>query len=494
MAAPWQSAQATSASPHPFTVEQPDGTRIVLHVRGNPAYNWQEDINGFTVLEQNGRYVYARRGASGQLEATDHEVGKADPRAVGLSRREMPSAAVRATLRAGGPAGGESAPSAGPEAAITSGTLKNLVVLVRFSDHTGRTLPSIPALDELFNATSTTSNAPGPAGSLQMVYLQNSYGALTIDSTVYAWVTVSNTEAYYANNNSGLTTKTHEALKEALDLLEDLFDQDPGISFSDFDADSDGDIDAITFLHSGYGAEWGGGINRIWSHKWFLSGGGWTSNDGVHVSSYHISPALWGTSGSNIGRVGVIAHETGHFLGLSDLYDTDSTAGDGIGSWGLMANSWGFDGNQICIPNMSAWSKVQMGWSIPTVLSSSGTYNINQVETNNQIYRIDYNYPSNEYLLIENRQRAGTETCLDQGGLIVFHIDDNHNYNTQGYPGQSGWPGNGNHYRVAVLQADGNYNLEKGNNRGDAGDAYHGASALLDGSESDPISLDTELA
>ena len=123
-----------------------------------------------------------------------------------------------------------------------------------------------------------------------------------------------------------------------------------------------------------------------------------------------------------------------------------------------------------------------MGWSIPTVLSSSGTYNINQVETNNQIYRIDYNYPSNEYLLIENRQRAGTETCLDQGGLIVFHIDDNHNYNTQGYPGQSGWPGNGNHYRVAVLQADGNYNLEKGNNRGDAGDAYHGASALLDGS------------
>ena len=106
MAAPWQSAQATSARPHPFTVEQPDGTRIVLHVRGNPAYNWQEDINGFTVLEQNGRYVYARRGASGQLEATDHEVGKADPRAVGLSRREMPSAAVRATLRAGGPAGG----------------------------------------------------------------------------------------------------------------------------------------------------------------------------------------------------------------------------------------------------------------------------------------------------------------------------------------------------------------------------------------------------
>ena len=28
MAAPWQSAQATDASPHPYTVEQPDGTPI----------------------------------------------------------------------------------------------------------------------------------------------------------------------------------------------------------------------------------------------------------------------------------------------------------------------------------------------------------------------------------------------------------------------------------------------------------------------------------
>ena len=60
MAAPWQSAQATNASPHPYIVEQPDGNSIVLHIRGNPGYRWQEDIDGYTVLRVNGRILRPR--------------------------------------------------------------------------------------------------------------------------------------------------------------------------------------------------------------------------------------------------------------------------------------------------------------------------------------------------------------------------------------------------------------------------------------------------
>jgi len=61
------------------------------------------------------------------------------------------------------------------------------------------------------------------------------------------------------------------------------------------------------------------------SHKRTLtsSPGAWVSRDGVTVSMYTVNPALWNISGSDIGRIGVICHEMGHYMGASDMYDTD---------------------------------------------------------------------------------------------------------------------------------------------------------------------------
>jgi len=237
-------------------------------------------------------------------------------------------------------------------------------------------------------------------------------------------------------------------------------------AFKNFDADGDGQIDAITFLHSGYGAEWGGtdcyghsSAQRIWSHKSRLPSS-FYSNDEVRVRLYHVSPGVWGLCGSEAGHVGVICHETGHFFGLDDLYDTN---GGGYG--------WG--GNQNFPPHFCAWHKEQLGFTNPKVLTKDGVYTLRAAELHPDVFKITYNFPAGEYLLIENRQPLGTERNMPNGGLAIWHVDLSAGLNKEGYPGQSGWPTNGMHYRIALLQADGAYNMERGRDA-DAFDLWRG--------------------
>ena len=131
---------------------------------------------------------------------------------------------------------------------LLTGTLRNLVVPIRFNDHQSRSLPSVADLDTLFNndVNNDGPSSVAPTGSVWEVFQQSSYGALSVESTVVDWVTVPLSEAEYANGNRGLTTKTHDLLVDALNLV------DPLIDFGDFDDDNNNVIDAITFLHSGY--------------------------------------------------------------------------------------------------------------------------------------------------------------------------------------------------------------------------------------------------
>jgi hypothetical protein len=169
------------------------------------------------------------------------------------------------------------------------------------------------------------------------------------------------------------------------------------------------------------------------------------------------------------------AHETGHFLGLPDLYDTDG-GGQGLNSWSLMANSWGFDGSQLYPPLMDPWCKIQLGWVTPTVLTeTSRSIEIKPSYTEDDYYVIQKGFPQGEYLVIENRRRVGYDSQIPREGLMIYHIDDSASFNREGFPGQFNWPQNGNHYRVALLQADGAYNLERGRG-GDSGDVFHGGS------------------
>ena len=436
---------AINASPHEVRERQPDGTEVKLRIRGDERLNWQEDQDGYTVLRRGGRYVYAEPGPDGEPVPSTLEVGKGDPRGYGLKKHHLPSGAGIRRAGAKAPISGSGESQAQTQQAATSDVLRNLVIPIRFSNHAGRTVPSESDLDVLFNSP-IADPVLAPTGSVRELYLVNSYGKLEVVSTIAPWFEVSNSEQYYANGVAADQT-LHQALLEALIAADALID------FSQFDQDDDGYIDAITFVHSGYGAEWGGTDadgtyypNRIWSHKWQIwdtDGDGnydpaldlpWESSDGngVKVWDYHISPSLWDIQGSDIGHIGVVGHELGHFLGLPDLYDING-GGNGVGSYGLMANSWGFDGTQLYPSHLSPWSKLQLGWITPIVLSTPGTYQLPNSEEQDAFYRIDHGYPAGEYLLIENRQPLLFDGDMPQGGLTIWHIDETSNDTDEGY-------------------------------------------------------------
>ena len=337
-------------NPNPYQVTYKDGTEspmLRIKMRGEESDSshiiWEETLDGFTVAPSSkagGKYEYLDLDEKdGSLIETGLIAGVDDPSALNL----IPEAAQRSKLvqhknakkhnifreshRSRNLAGEsseeiaallESNAQSRRRTVITSGTLKNLVVPFRFSDHTGRTLPSTSDLSILMN--NEGANALCPTGSVRDAYLESSFNQIDIQSTVADWVTLDYTEASCAAGSSGLVSSFHTCLTNALDKV-----VSNGVDISDYDLDNDGIIDGITFFHSGYAAEFGGTDtygtsyeNRIWSHKWAIWTTNWNSN-GVRVYEYHVNPSLFSTSGSSIGRIGVVAHETGHFLGLPDL-------------------------------------------------------------------------------------------------------------------------------------------------------------------------------
>ena len=202
------------ACPVPVEFRQPDGNKITLVLKGDEFFHWQEDINGFAVVmsPDTGQWVYAREEKT-QLLPTVHVVGRINPVEALLVKPDM-SRVFAARVKAG--LIRQPAAEAIRMAPVT-GTMRNLVVLVNFSDVTiGSTRQQF---DDLFNQANY--NTDGAVGSVRDYYLEVSYNLLTIQSTVVDAVTLTNTQAHYGGNDvSGNDLRPKEMVQEALAALE----------------------------------------------------------------------------------------------------------------------------------------------------------------------------------------------------------------------------------------------------------------------------------
>jgi len=332
------------------------------------------------------------------------------------------------------------------ERAPLRGAVRVVVVLVDFSD---RELDSgaIDRFSRLFFSTNEL-----PHGSVKEYFADVSNGLIDIQGEVVGPYRMPRTIAAYAGADNGLQSATPNARTLADDAVTAA---SVDVDFTPYDNDGNGYVDAFIVVHAGRGGEETGTATDIWSHKWVLPAE--RVVDSTRIFAYLTIP--------EDAKLGVTAHEIGHLVfGWPDLYDTDNTS-EGIGNWCLMASgSWGLGGERPVHP--SAWCKSTQGWIEVVAPTTNADVTITDVKTGRTAYRLwKDGGGGNEYFLVENRQQAGFDTSLPGQGLLVWHIDEAIDGNT-----------NESHYKVALMQADGQEHLESNANRGDDGDAFPGSS------------------
>lgn len=364
-----------------------------------------------------------------------------------------------------------------PAEPVTSGS--GIAILVDFSDNKADTLHHPPAAYD----TLLFSVGIWPTGSMKDFYIENSYGQFGFSGGVSphpasgrAWHRLAGSYDYWSESYG--FAHSQEMAEEAVKAA------DPYVDFGAFDndgpdqipnsGDDDGAIDAVYVVHAGPGYE-ENHCGKIWSH---MSATYYATNDAsanggkIRLERYSVQPEER-CEGLLI-NIGVFAHEYGHILGLPDLYDYDYDS-KGAGKWSIMAaGSW--NGGGASPAHYDAWCKSQLGWVQPVRVTDYETNaELPAVEFTPTVYRLwtDGDTVGRQYFLVENRQKLGLfDAKLPGEGLLVYHVDEaKRNNNDQYIPGEHS---SYHHYRVAVEQADGKFDLERNLSSGDPGDPFPG--------------------
>ncbi|MBI5419607.1 MAG: M6 family metalloprotease domain-containing protein [Deltaproteobacteria bacterium] len=353
------------------------------------------------------------------------------PKAV-LTHRPNPLAG--AVPLAPRPAGAKAA--ARPLAVNTAkdNTIRPLVLLIDFNDRSSPPLADNASVTNLFF---------GAGLSVKNYWSEVSYGKLTVNgsaSDVQGWLR--------ADSFSSITSSSQIAgvnVANVRTLLNDAitFLGQQGFDFTPYVRSSDNTFLSVIIVQPGYGAEDSGNVARdTYSHTAQIAPITPPNQPFLSIVDYTIVPAaqfyndLTGGFNPPLIGIGVIVHEMGHLMGLPDLYPTvafgqTTEMFSGVGVFDLMGYGlWG--SNTLARTDnpahLSAWSKSDLGWLAPTLLTATSANTLSPAETSAQAFKVYPNGAGDEsqYFLLELRGKDSPGTfdqALPGNGVLIWRVD-----------------------------------------------------------------------
>ncbi len=316
-------ALAFAAAPAPAFAVDAAGA----YDQGSPCVPTEEQIE-----------AYRADGSLDERVQAAERLGHEQP-SVGLTQQAL----ARQVAVLGSDAGASSMRSAVPSVwrsgMATVGAGRVLALRVSFPDYSFADDDTLEALDALFNGGDRSGF---PYESLHAYYGRASYGRLDISGTAVDYQ-AKHERSYYQGDINTLFVEALDALDETLDL-------------SQFDANGDGYLDCVYIHFAGPDSGWG----STWlSQEWTVQQ---QASPEVCERSWD-GRRLWNACLLAENCAGDMAastliHETGHVLGLPDLYSYRRTSADaaersGCLTFDLMDNNTG---------DTNAFFKWMLGW------------------------------------------------------------------------------------------------------------------------------------
>jgi len=427
------SVAAVPAKRDTLTVNQSDGTRLRISLRGDEFAHGFQTLDGLRVAQgADGDYYYRTAAGLSAVRAHEPEARGAEEQAFIASSRE--SLNINKQLNKVRSVTARRARAARKVSQVpSSGTPKVPILLVQYKD--------VKMVHDLadFQEHYMTGDS-----SAYRYFVDQSDGAYKPQFETHGIYTLSQKRAYYGGNDSeGNDSLVAALVGEAVDLAAAA-----GVDFSQYDNDGDGECDVVIVVYAGAGEAQGADANTIWPCQWNLTAGEYYG-DGDGPRTYNNTTIdKFAVFNENRGRresknskldgIGTFCHEFSHCLDLPDFYPTTDEAQKkyyGMGSWSLM--DYGCYNNDGDTPiGYSAYEKNFMGWLDLTDPTENTVYTLSPLnggEKSGDAVKIVSDVNSNEYFILENRARKGWDGYIADEGLLVHHYsydDESWYYNT----------------------------------------------------------------